>query len=189
MWRIRRWELTPLSLPRHAMFQEWDVLRWGMLQTWLHWLKICSRITHSILESWLSDCPCCLNNSTFSDWFGLCPLELSEMLPSQFVEQLVAAAVSKKQQGCDCTKFVSLHFKQASTAVLAGFAPSDTPPCPHTILQACSEFFCLHGIGEALWFHTKMHTHRLCTSFSACQVNLSAFNSSHLSKSESPLFP
>lgn len=101
-----------------------------MVQTQLHWLKICIRITHSILEAWLSDCPRCLNNSTFSDWFGLCPLVLSEMLPSQFVKRLVAAAMSKKQQGCDCTKFVSLHFNQASTAILAGFCTFKHPTMP-----------------------------------------------------------
>lgn len=39
--------------------------------------------------------------------------------------------MSKEQQGFDCTKLVSLHFKQASTAILAGSAPSDTtPPMP-----------------------------------------------------------
>lgn len=50
--------------------------------------------------------PGCLNTSTFPDCFGPCQLVLSEMLPSQFVRQPVAAARSKKQQGCDCTKFV-----------------------------------------------------------------------------------
>lgn len=171
------------------MFQGWDVVpQQGVVHTWLHWLEICSRITLSILEGWLSDCPRCLNSSTSPDWFGPCPLVLSEMLPSQFVKQLVAAAVSKKQRGCDCIKFVSLHFEQASTAILAGLRPSDTPPCPHTILQACSEF-CLHGAAEALWFHTKLHTHRLCTRFFVFSVNLSGLNYFHPSKSECPLFP
>lgn len=94
---------------------------------------------HSILECWLLDCLCCLNTSTFPDWFGLCQLVLSEMLLSQFVRQLVAVAMSKTQQGCDCTKFVSLHFKQPSTAIPAGFAPSGTLLYPRTIPQACSE--------------------------------------------------
>lgn len=163
--------------------------RQGMVQTWLHWLKICYRVTHSILECWLSDCPCCLNTSTFPDWFSLCQLVLSEMLPSQFVRQLVAVAMPKKQQGCDCTKVVPLPFKQPSAAVPEGFAPSDTLLCPCTVPQARRENFWLRGVGGALWFHTRLHTHRLCSSLSVFPVYCSGFNSSHPSTSESPLFP
>lgn len=133
--------------------------------------------------------PGCLNTSTFPDWFGPCQLVLSEMLPSQFVRQLVAAARSKKQQGCDCTKFVSLHFKQPSTAIPAGFASSDTSLCPRTVPQACSEKFWLRGTEPALWFHTKLLTHWLCASLFVLPLHCSGCNSSHPGKSEAPLFP
>lgn len=135
------------------MFQGWDgmgTLSQGMVEAWLHWLKICCRIMHSIFERWLPDCPCCLNTSTFPDWFDLCQLVLSEMLPSQFVRHLVAVAMPKKLQGCDCTKVVSLHVKQPSTAIPEGFAPSDTLLRPCTLPQACRWYYQLYGIGGAL---------------------------------------
>lgn len=188
MWRVRRrGELRSFCFPwfRDGMWS----LSQEMVQTWLHWLKICCRIMHSIFECWLSDCPYCLNINTFPGWFGLCPLVLSEMLPSQFARQLVAVAMPKKQQGCDCTKVVSLHFKQFSIAMPVGFAPSDTLLCPCAVPQARREYFWLQGIGGALWFHAKLCTHRLCTSLSVFPVHCSGFNSSHPSTGESLLFP
>jgi len=142
-----------------------------MVQTWLCWQKIICRVKHSILESWLSDCLCHLNTSTFPGWLGPCRLVLPGMLPSHSVKELVDVAVPKKQQGCDCTKVVSLHFKQPSTAIPEGFAPSDTLLCPCTVPQASREYFWLHRVGGSLPFHTKLHAHRLCTSLSVFPVH------------------
>lgn len=109
MWIIRRrGKLRPLPPPGRLCFRgEMWSLSQGMVQTWLHWLKICYTVTRSVLECWLSDCPCCLNTSTLPHRFCPCQLVLSEMLPSQSVRQLVAAAMSKKQQCCDCTVSLS----------------------------------------------------------------------------------